>query len=167
MGTSGCFHQFSKFSVSQALEVKSRRPHFQKHRRSCKFISRVYFSITRQECFIHILWGTVFPTRTACAHSEDTRTGWSVVAICLKTVWIIGYPQSALRKLRSDCADAQADLSLCWTFMQFWKERCVPPHICSWGNCISEENQSTGRADLLVCVECVMVNVWKLWFLNS
>ena len=39
---------------------------------------------------------------------------WSVFAVCMKKAWVLNYPLSAQRRLWSDWADAQADLSLCW-----------------------------------------------------
>ena len=39
---------------------------------------------------------------------------WSVFAIRMKKAWIPNYPLSAQRRLWSDWADAQADLSLHW-----------------------------------------------------
>ena len=38
------------------------------------------------------------------------QAGWSVFAVRLKTLWILGYPQSAVRIFWSDCVDADADL---------------------------------------------------------
>ena len=49
-----------------------------------------------------------------------------VSAVRLKTLWIFGYTQSALRRFWSDCADAQADLNLRWAFLQFWRKCCAP-----------------------------------------
>ena len=37
---------------------------------------------------------------------------WSVFAVCMKKPWVLSYPLSAQRRLWSDWADAQADMSL-------------------------------------------------------
>ena len=42
-----------------------------------------------------------------------------VFTVRLKKVWVLGYPVSAQRRLWSDWADAQADLSLCWVHRWF------------------------------------------------
>ena len=43
----------------------------------------------------------------------------SVFAVRMKKAWVLSYPLSAQRRLWSDWADAQADLSLCWAHMPF------------------------------------------------
>ena len=52
--------------------------------------------------------------------------GWSVFAVRLKTLWIIGCPQSALWRHRSDCSGAQTDLSLRWAHLHFCRKCCAP-----------------------------------------
>ena len=55
-----------------------------------------------------------------CAPSEDSdQPGHPpslirVFAVRMKKAWVLSYPLSAQRRLRSDWADAQADLSLRW-----------------------------------------------------
>ena len=74
-----------------------------------------------------------------CAPSEDSdQPGHPpslirVFAVRMKKTWVLIYPLSAQRRLWSDWADAEADMSLCWAHMpfcwlcheaaQFWK-RC-------------------------------------------
>ena len=59
----------------------------------------------------------------ACAPSEDSdQPGHPpslirVFAVRMKKAWIVSYPLSAQRRLWSDWADAQADLSLRWAHM--------------------------------------------------
>ena len=61
--------------------------------------------------------------KMACAPSEDSdQPGHPpslirVFAVHMKKAWILSYPLSAQRRLWSDWADAQADLSLCWAHM--------------------------------------------------
>ena len=61
----------------------------------------------------------------ACAPSEDSdQPGHPpslirVFAVYMKKTWVLSYPLSAQRRLCSDWADAQADLSLCWAHMPF------------------------------------------------
>ena len=60
-----------------------------------------------------------------CAPSEDSdQPGHSprlirVFAACMKKLWVPSYPLSAQRRLWSDWADAQADLSLRWAHTHF------------------------------------------------
>ena len=62
---------------------------------------------------------TIFHERSAKTQiSLRIPAVWSVFAVYLKTLWILGYPQSDLRIVWSDCAEAQADLSLRWVHMQ-------------------------------------------------
>ena len=42
-----------------------------------------------------------------------------VIAVCMKKAWVLSYPLSAQRRLWSDWADAQADLSLRWAHINF------------------------------------------------
>ena len=63
--------------------------------------------------------------KMACAPSKDSdQTGRlpgliRVFTVRTKKSWVLSYPLSAQQKLWSDWADAQADLSLCWTHMPF------------------------------------------------
>ena len=51
--------------------------------------------------------------------SMDIRPVWSVYSARMKKAWILSYPFSAQRRLWSDWADAQADLNLRWTHINF------------------------------------------------
>ena len=42
-----------------------------------------------------------------------------VFAVCMKKSWVLSYPLSTQRRLWSDWADAQADLSLRWSYSHF------------------------------------------------
>ena len=71
--------------------------------------------------------------KMACAPSENSdQSGhppslislgihpvWSVFAVRMKKAWVLSYPLSAQRRLWSDWADAQADLSLRWAHSLF------------------------------------------------
>ena len=63
--------------------------------------------------------------KMTCAPSEDSdQPGHppsliSVFAVCMKKHWALNYLLSAQRRLWSDWADAQADLSLPWAHMSF------------------------------------------------
>ena len=77
----------------------------------CMFKSSVkHFS--RRTTFLTRLHVRPAKTKT----SLRVRAVWSVFAVRLKTVLILGHRQSALRRLWSDCADMQADLNLRWIF---------------------------------------------------
>ena len=64
--------------------------------------------------------------KMACAPSEDSdQPGHPpslirVFAVRMKKPWVLSYPLSAQRRLWSDWADAQADLSLRWAHMRFY-----------------------------------------------
>ena len=73
-----------------------------------------------------IIWAASWQSQQCgCASSEDSDQPWHppslirVFAVCMKKAWVLSYPLSAQRRLRSDWADAQADLSL----------RCAHSHI--------------------------------------
>ena len=51
-------------------------------------------------------------------HVRPAKTQISL-GIRMKKAWVLSYPLSAKRRLRSDWADAQADLSLRWVHMPF------------------------------------------------
>ena len=63
--------------------------------------------------------------KMTCAPSEDSDQPrhppslTRVFAVHMKTAWVLSYPLSAQRRLWSDWADAQADLSLRWAHMPF------------------------------------------------
>ena len=72
---------------------------------------------------------TVHPAKTQI--SLDIHPVWSVFAVRMKKAWVLSYPLSAQRRLWSDWADAQADLSLRWAhchFVGFVMRR----FICKW-----------------------------------
>ena len=68
------------------------------------------------------------------APSDDSDQPWHppslirVFAVCMRTAWVLSYPLSAQRRLWSDWADAQADLSLRWAqghFVGFVMRRLI------------------------------------------
>ena len=75
--------------------------------------------------------------KITCAPSEDLdqpahpRRLIRVFAFRWKTLWIFGYPQSAMRRLWSACADAQADQSLRRAHMQSCRKRWAPANMCN------------------------------------
>ena len=54
----------------------------------------------------------------------------------LKMRWSLGWPQNALRRLWSDCAYAQADLSLRWAHMPSCRYCCALAHVMNDLKCI-------------------------------
>ena len=70
------------------------------------------------------------PTKWVCAQiSLGIRLVWSVFAVCMKKPWVLSYPLRAQRRLWSDWADAQADLSLRWVHTHFVRFFHVVAHI--------------------------------------
>ena len=70
---------------------------------------------------------TVRPAKTQI--SLDIRPVWSDFAVRKKKAWVLSYPLSAERRLWSDWADAQADLSLRWAhshIVSFVMSRLIP-----------------------------------------
>ena len=74
-----------------------------------------------------ILWVFSWPaskfvcTLTYALVWEDILVGTTRLHVCLKTLRILflGYSQSVMLRLRSDCAPAQSDLSLSMAHIQF------------------------------------------------
>ena len=73
-----------------------------------------------------IIWGTTWQNQQSdCASSEDSdQPGCPpslirVFAVGMKKHRVLSYPLSAQRRFWSDCADAQADLSLRWVHTHF------------------------------------------------
>ena len=52
-----------------------------------------------------------------------------VFAVCIKKPWVLSFPLSAKRRLWSECADAQADLSLRWVHKSFRWFSCAAAQI--------------------------------------
>ena len=72
------------------------------------------------------LWATTWRNQqTECAPSEDSdQPGHppsliKVFAVRIQKAWVLSFPLSAQRRLWSDWADAQADLSLRWAHSHF------------------------------------------------
>ena len=67
-----------------------------------------------------IIWAATWQNQSECAHQQDSdQPGHPpglirVFAVSLKKAWVLSYPLSAQRRLWSDWAAAQADLSLHW-----------------------------------------------------
>ena len=76
-------------------------------------------------CFISIWAMTCQNQQSKCAPSEDSgqpRHPPSLIrvfAVRMKKPWALSYPLSAQRRLWSDWADAEADLSLPWAHSHF------------------------------------------------
>ena len=58
------------------------------------------------------------PTEWLCAQQRLISL-IRVIAVRMKKAWVLSYPLSAKRRLWSDWADSQADLSLRWAHTQF------------------------------------------------
>ena len=74
--------------------------------------------------------------KMTCAPSEDSdqpvcpHSLTGVFLVRMTTTWILSYPLSAQRSLRSDWADAQADLSLSWAHMPIRWFCHEAAHLC-------------------------------------
>ena len=64
--------------------------------------------------------------KMTCAPSEDSdhpghpTSLMRVFAVRMKKAWVLSYPLSAQRRLLSESADSEADLSLRWAHMPFF-----------------------------------------------
>ena len=74
-----------------------------------------------------------------------------VSAVRMKTAWVLSYPLSAQRRLLSDWADAQADLSLRWAHSHFCWFCHVSAHLV----------QTLSSENILQC--CRNVNALYFW----
>ena len=64
--------------------------------------------------------------------SLGIRAVWSESAFHMKKHWVLSYPLSTKRRLWSDWADAQADLSLRWAHRPFCWFCHEAAHMCSF-----------------------------------
>ena len=78
--------------------------------------------------YIYMSRGTAFLTRIL-VRSAKTQISLRIHAAWSETIWILGYQWSVVRTLWSDCTDAHAELSLCWTHRQYYRNCCVPAYI--------------------------------------
>ena len=76
--------------------------------------------------YAEIIWAPTWPNHSNdCAPSEDSdQPGHPpnlirVIAVLMKKAWVLSYPLSGQRRLWSDLADTQADLSLRWAHSHF------------------------------------------------
>ena len=104
--------------------------------------------------------------QTDCVSSKDSdQPGHQpsqirVFAVHMKKAWVLSYPLSAQRRLWSDWADAQADLSLCWTYSHF------VGFVMSWLKCACtaiQYGQSYGSFSEALSSPLYMVSEQRLW----
>ena len=82
--------------------------------------SRLFRACSSHDWHLNInIWAATWQNQQSdCAPSEDSDQPWhppsliGVFAVRMKKAWVLSYPFSAQRRLWSDWADAQADLSL-------------------------------------------------------
>ena len=87
--------------------------------------------------------GHIISYETACAPSEDSDQADQSLRRPAENAWILGYQQSALRRLGSECADSQTDPGLRRAHMKSCRKCCgsaqlpySPPDKAHWGNCV-------------------------------
>ena len=92
----------------------------------CAQTMRIWRYVCLSECVLRIEPPHDKTNKMACAPSEDLDQPGHlpslirVFAVRMKKAWVLSYPLSAQRRLWSDWADAQADLSLCWAQSFCW-----------------------------------------------
>ena len=129
------------------------------HPWTCFHVFTAYTSLLRQRSQ-SLIWAATWQNQQrVCARSEDSdQSGHPpslirVFAVRMKKHWALSYPLSAQRRLWSDWADAQADLSLRWAhthFVGFVMSRLIS--FCLWNT-----------ADVMFCSKA-MVPVLFLFF---
>ena len=119
---------------------------------------------------------TAFPIRSQLRSAKTqisprTRRLIWVFSVRLKMLWIFGYPQTALRRLWPDCADAHANLSLRWALMQCCRKYCAPVRmsmpLLSTYRAVGSWNTSAYR-EFKINVQYVLIRlIWvfavRLW----
>ena len=111
--------------------------------------------------------------------SLGIRPVWSVFAVRIKKAWVFSYPFSAQRRLWSDWADAQDDLSLRWAHSHFvgfvmlrlilWMcDGCFVGDMdvlwMTWTVCGYMWSMCWGWCDVFCgCVVCFMEDMDVLW----
>ena len=81
-----------------------------------------------------------------------------VYAIRMRKAWVLRYPLSAQRRLWSDWADAQADLSICWAHSHF-VGFVMRQLICYIGRVVRPQLAETSIKEWMVW-EFYYVNPW-------
>ena len=104
------------------------------------------------------MWAATWQNQQCeCAPSENSDQPGRppslirVFAVRMKQAWVLRYPLSAQRRLWSDWADAQADLSLRWAHSHF------VGFVMSWLNCIDEKYSTLSGTDAPCYVQ---TNIW-------
>ena len=80
--------------------------------------------IKHLELGLSISYKIIFAPSEYWDHLAYSRSLIRVFPVHLNTLWILGYPRSALQRPWTDCADAQANLRLPWAHML-----SVPNHL--------------------------------------
>ena len=101
------------------------------------------------------IWGATWQNlQNECVPSEDSdQPGYPhslirVFAVRMQKAWALSYPLSARRRLSSDWADAQADLSLCWAHTHFVVLSCRSSY-CYIGDSLITHSWSCNLRDFL------------------
>ena len=101
-----------------------------------------------------------------CAPSEDSDQPGRppslirVFTVCMKKPWVLSYPFSAQRRLWSDWADAQADLSLRWAhnhFVGFAMRR-----LTSWNAKFQSLRVNLNPTLSMICFMSVLARCYRL-----
>ena len=114
-GFCGCAGQFGSSLVANPLDRFSRDEAHTVcavHNRSCSIMINIWAASWQNQ-------------QSECAPSQDSdQPGHPpslirVFVVRMKKAWVLSYPLNTQRRLWSDWADAQADLSLCWAHTHF------------------------------------------------
>ena len=88
--------------------------------------SQIIVNVQYYQQHLENIWATTWQNQqNECAPSEDSNQSGHppslirVFAVCMKKAWVLSYILSAQRRLWSDWADDQADLSLRWAHTRF------------------------------------------------
>ena len=130
--------QFSYFQ--RHIQEKSKQLHFYHSPESGTLLSIKKAEDVGPGKLLHHIVSTYEPQREktyplTCAPTEDSnqpahpRSLIRAFVVRMKKLCILGYPKSAQRRFRSDCANAQSDLNLRWAHVSEGTFSDVTDHI--------------------------------------
>ena len=99
------------------------------------------------------------PTKWLCASEDSDQPGHPpslirVFAVRMKKAWVLSYPFSAQRRLWSDWADSQADLSLRWAHNH------IVGFVMSWLICL----RTMWKVDFFILAVVCRMKIYGAWY---
>ena len=69
------------------------------------------------------IWAELQQNLQNDVHTVKTQINLHIQDVCLKKFWVLEQP------VKTDWAEVQADLSLCWRHVGFCRFYCTPAHV--------------------------------------